>query len=74
MKLERELKIHRDSDLSKKIQVTQNQVHLKGRRYRDKGWEEKEEGSCTGSQKRSVEEDHAEDVHDDTLDIEHLHN
>ena len=23
--------------------------------------------------KRSVEEDHVEDVHDDTLDIEHLH-
>ena len=78
VKLERELQIRRDHDPSKKFRSLKSSSSDRTRDEVDAtesrdGKKKKKKALAQGA-KRSVEEPHVEeDVHDDTLDIEHLH-
>ena len=74
--MERELKIDRDYDPSKKIRSLKSssskRTHDEADATETRDGKKKKKALARGV-KRSVEEDHVEDVHDDTWDIEHLH-
>ena len=76
VKLERELNIDRDYDPSKKFRSLKSssskRTHDEADDTETRDGKKKKKALARGV-KRSVEEDHVEDVHDDTLDIEHLH-